>query len=89
MRVRRLPFEGPYTIYAACDNRSACTLLEFLNDLGADRQKDCNRVLALLEKVAQQGSPRNDSISHKISGDIWEFIQGRLRVFYFYEQGKF
>lgn len=88
MRVRRLPFQGPYTVYAACDARGECTLLEFLNGLGADLEKDSDRILTLLERVAQQGPVRNDKISHKIEGDIWEFIQGRLRVFYFYDEGR-
>jgi phage-related protein len=26
--------------------------------------------------------------SHKISGEIWEFIAGRLRVLWFYDQGR-
>ena len=88
MRVRRLPFEGTYSILAACDNRGGCLLLDFLNGLGAGLEKDADRMLALLERVAQQGSQRNDKISHKIEGDIWEFIQGRLRVFYFYDEGR-
>jgi phage-related protein len=88
VRVRRLPYQGPYTLYAACDARGACTLLEFLDGLGADLEKDSDRMLALLERVAQQGPVRNDKISHKIEGDIWEFIQGRLRVFYFYDEGR-
>lgn len=88
MRVRRLPFQGPYTVYAACDARGECTLREFLDGLGADLEKDVDRILVLLERVAQQGPVRNDKISHKIDDDIWEFIQGRLRVFYFYDEGR-
>jgi phage-related protein len=45
-------------------------------------------MLALLERVTQDGPIRNDRISHKIKDDIWEFIQGGLRVFYFYDEGK-
>lgn len=87
MRVRRL-HQGSYTVYAACDPRGECTLLEFLDGLGADLEKDSDRMLALLERVAQKGPLRNDKISHKIEGDIWEFIQGRVRVFYFYYEGR-
>ena len=45
-------------------------------------------MLQLLERVAQAGPPRNDVICHKIQDDIWEFIKGRLRVFWFYDQGR-
>lgn len=88
MRVRRLPFQGTYRIFAACDNRGDCALLDFLADLGAGLEKDGDRMLTVLEKVAQQGPLRNDRVSHKIDGDIWEFIQGRLRVLYFYDEGR-
>jgi phage-related protein len=27
-------------------------------------------------------------VSHKIVGDIWELIAGRLRVLWFYDQGR-
>lgn len=88
MRVRRLPFEGNFRILAACDKRGECLLLEFLDGLGTDMQKDSDRMLVLLEKVALGGPLRNDKQSHKIEGDIWEFIQGRLRVLYFYDEGR-
>lgn len=88
MRVRRLSCQGTYTVLAACDNRGACTLLDFLEGLDANFGKDQARMLALLERVAMGGPPHNTDISHKIEDDIWEFIQGRLRVFYFFDEGK-
>ena len=88
MRVRRLPFQGTYRILVACDTRGDCALLDFLERLGAGLEKDGDRMLAVLEKVAQQGPLRNDKVSHKIAYDIWEFIQGRLRVLYFYDEGR-
>lgn len=88
MRVRRLPFQGTYRILAACDTRGDCALLDFLDDLGGGLEKDGDRMLAVLEKVAQQGPLQNNKVSHKIDGDIWEFIQGRLRVLYFYDEGR-
>jgi len=45
-------------------------------------------MLQLLERVAASGPPRNTDISHKIQGDIWEFIKGRLRVFWFYDEDR-
>lgn len=88
MRVRRLPFQGPFTLLAACDARGVPVLLEFLEGLGANLEKDADHLLALLERVAVSGPPRNTDVSHKIRGDIWEFIKGRLRVFWFYDEGR-
>ena len=42
----------------------------------------------LLSFVAEQGPPHNVEVSHKIVGDIWELIAGRLRVLWFYDQGR-
>jgi hypothetical protein len=88
MRVRRLPFQGPYTLLAACDARGVPVLLEFLKGLGANLENDADHLLALLERVVVSGPPRNTDVSHKIRGEIWEFIKGRLRVFWFYDEGR-
>lgn len=45
-------------------------------------------MLRLLAFVAEQGPPRNVEMSHKIAGEIWELIAGRLRVLWFYDEGR-
>lgn len=45
-------------------------------------------MLRLLSFVAEQGPPHNVDVSHKISGEIWELIAGRLRVLWFYDEGR-
>ncbi len=45
-------------------------------------------MLDLLENVARQGPPHNVKINHTLQDPIWEFIQGRLRVLYFFDEGK-
>ena len=35
-----------------------------------------------------EGPPENTEISHQIKGKLFEFIQGRLRVLWFYDEGK-
>lgn len=45
-------------------------------------------MLRLLAFTAEQGPPHNVEISHKIAGEIWELIAGRLRVLWFYEAGR-
>ena len=45
-------------------------------------------MLALLQRVAEVGPPRNAEISHQIQGAIWQFRSGRVRVLWFYGQGR-
>jgi hypothetical protein len=80
--------KGFYTVYAVAKSREHCELLEFLEGLGQTLQKDSDRMLALLGRVAMEGPPRNTEISHQIRGKLFEFIQGRLRVLWFYDEGK-
>jgi phage-related protein len=42
----------------------------------------------LIGKIALEGPPRNIEISHQIKGKLFEFIQGRLRVLWFYDEGR-
>lgn len=77
-----------YTLYAIGKNEQYCQLLDFLGSIGSNLQKDGDRVLALLERVAIKGPLRNTEISHQIKDEIFEFKQGRLRVLWFYDEGK-
>lgn len=87
MQLQRLPFRGKYTLLAVCDNHGEPELLKFFESLGANLEKNADHMLQLLERVAATGPPRNTDISHSIQDDIWEFIKGRLRVFWFYDEG--
>ena len=42
----------------------------------------------LLERTAKEGPSRRTEISHQIEDDIYEFIQGRLRILWFYDEGR-
>src|SRR4030043_1852782 len=77
-----------YSVYAVAKSRERCELLEFLEELDQTLQKDSDRMLALLGRVAMEGPPRNTEISHQIKGKLFEFIQGRLRVLWFYDEGR-
>jgi len=41
-----------------------------------------------ISRVALEGPPRNTEISHQIKEKLFEFIQGRLRVLWFYDEGR-
>lgn len=88
MRIRRLLQGQSFTVYAACDARNDCELVEFLDGLGANLQDDADHMLELLERVSKNGPPRNKDICHQIQGDIYEFIKRRLRVLWFYDEGR-
>ena len=45
-------------------------------------------MLVLLERVALEGPPRNTEMSHQIRGKLFQFIQGRLRLLWFYDEGR-
>jgi phage-related protein len=77
-----------YFVYAIGKDERHCPLVDFLESVGSNLQKDGDRVLALLERVSEKGPPRITDISHQIKDNLFEFIQGRLRVLWFYDEGK-
>lgn len=77
-----------WTVLALCSRRGDCPLLRFLAELEGDLERDGRRMLALLDRVSQHGPPRNVDVSHQVGDGIWEFIQGRLRVLWFYDSGR-
>jgi phage-related protein len=79
---------GAWTVLAVCTERGDCPLLDFLAGLGGNLAKDGRRMAALLDRVAAEGPPRNVEVSHQLAEGIWEFIQGRLRVLWFYDEGR-
>ena len=83
-RVRRRQWD----VLAICGPRGECPLLDFLGGLEAQLEADGRSMLRLLSFVAEQGPPHNVEVSHKIAGEIWELITGRLRVLWFYDQGR-
>jgi hypothetical protein len=87
MKLRRVR-RGQWDVLAMCGPRGECPLLDFLAGLEAHLEADGRAMLRVLWFAAEHGPPRNVEASHKITGEIWEFIAGRLRVLWFYDQGK-
>ncbi|HWM92248.1 MAG TPA: type II toxin-antitoxin system RelE/ParE family toxin [Thermoanaerobaculia bacterium] len=87
MKLRRVR-RGQWDVLAICGPRGECPLLDFLASLEAQLEADGRSMLRLLSFAAQQGPPHNVEVSHKIAGEIWELIAGRLRVLWFYDQGR-
>lgn len=80
--------EDRWTILAICTERGDCPLHEFLATLEGKLALDGRRMLRLLDRVASEGPPRNTEISHQLDSGIWELIQGRIRVLWFYDEGR-
>src|SRR4051794_26688530 len=87
MRLRRVR-RATWDVLAICGPRGDCALLEVLRGLEGQLAADGRAMLRLLAMVAEQGPPRNVEVSHKIAGEIWELIAGRLRVLWFYDEGR-
>jgi phage-related protein len=45
-------------------------------------------MLNLLDRVSKGGPPHNVNISHQIRGPIFQFEKGRIRVLWFYDEGR-
>lgn len=76
---------GCWTVLALRTARGECPLVEFLTELESDLSRDGRRLLALFDRVAQHGPPRNPEISRSLGDGLWEWRQGRLRVPWFYD----
>jgi phage-related protein len=87
MKLRRIR-RAQWDVLAICGTRGDCPLLDFLAGLESQLAVDSRAMLRMLSFAAEQGPPRNVEISHKIVGEIWEFIAGRLRVLWFYDEGR-
>ncbi len=87
MRLRRVR-SGGWQVLAVCTDRGDCPLLQFLAEIEGGLARDGRRMLKLLDRVADHGPPRNTEISHQLGPGLWEFIQGRVRVLWFYDEGK-
>lgn len=84
LRVR----EARWRILAVCTARNECPLFSFLANLEGRLTQDSRRMLRLISRVASHGPPRNTELSHQISDGIWELIQGRIRVLWFYDTNR-
>ncbi len=54
----------------------------FFADLGANKQREATRMIALFDRVAANGPRLGTAKCHQIQGEIWELIHGSLRVLF-------
>ena len=80
-----------WAVGAVCNARGTCELLDFLETLPANMEAHKNRLINILEQVAENGPQHfKDNISHRADSkhNIWEFRAGRIRVYWFYDSGR-
>ncbi|MEE9338328.1 MAG: type II toxin-antitoxin system RelE/ParE family toxin [Methylococcaceae bacterium] len=85
----KLVSESRWKVFAVAKDDDECELLDFLYSIPPNMEKSKTALLALFDHVADNG-PRDlpDKLSHQIDSGIWEFIKGRIRVLWFYDEGK-
>jgi hypothetical protein len=76
--------EKLFRLFAIGASADRCELLDFLNRLEKNFHANREDLYLLLDRVADQGPPRNAEICHKVDEDIWVFVKGSLRVYWFY-----
>jgi phage-related protein len=87
MRLR-LVRDGKWRIVAICRERGECPLLDFLDGLPSNLEKDGRRMQALFTRIAAHGPPRSVELSHQIAPGLWQLSRGRLRVPWFYDEDR-
>jgi phage-related protein len=94
----RVVRRGLWTVFATCNVRGDCPLLKFLYEGSTPTPFGFQprgpiasqkvRMLARLADMAEAGPPRNVKICHQIEEDIWQVELGRIRILWFYDEGR-
>ena len=77
-----------FSVCAAGESQNDCDLKSFLSGLASNLEKEGRRMLGLLKRVAQRGPDLNPEVCHQIEGKLYQFAQGRIRILWFYDEGK-
>ena len=87
MRLKQIG-SGAWRILAPCTERGDCELIEFLVALPPNLVKDGRRLIWLFDRVNVAGPPHDAEISRQEAPGLWAFRAGRLRVLWFYDEGR-
>lgn len=91
MYIQKIRTKGgcAWRIYAICSDRGDCQVAEFLSNQPSNLETNRDRLIALFDYVVENGPRRlPEDRCHQIAEDIWEFITGKLRIAWFYDEGK-
>lgn len=88
MPVQRIKAGAKFTIYAWGDEES-CEVLEFLEALVTNGDSDAERILSLINRTADHGTPHNEQHCRLLDDGIYEFkAPNTARVLWFYDAGR-
>lgn len=88
-RLKNYASDDCWSIVSLCNDRGDCPTDDFLSGLDANFEKDVNRVRVLFTHIAKNGlNQLSVDVSHNIAPEIFEFIRGRLRIVWFYGDGR-
>lgn len=78
-------FEDVWLVSAVIDDRGSCQVKEALDALARDDKTAHAELVALLERIARSGPPRDIRRSGHLDGDVFELKTPRgCRLFYFF-----
>ena len=81
-------FNGPaFSIHALALDGS-CETEEFFEQADRDNADEFDSLIALLDRAAKHGPPRNKEKSRDVGNDVFEFKAKSLRVCYFFDKGR-
>ena len=87
MRVQTLKRKNWHLIEKV-DSGGSGLVSGFLEGVGANKQREAARMVALMDRVATQGPRLGAAKCHQIQGEIWELIRGSLRVLFAHDGQK-
>jgi phage-related protein len=81
---------GPrWTLWTPSDEQGRSELFDFFDSLDETLVASREKLLALLDHVGRQGPQGLPvEISHEVAPYIWQFRKGRLRLLWFYDDGR-
>jgi phage-related protein len=83
--------KGNYDVYAVEGNSGICELLDYLENIPANLASSRSQLLNIFKLVVEHGPMKlSKERSHWADEDnkIYEFVANRLRVLWFYDEGK-
>jgi hypothetical protein len=82
-------WDGPrHLVCAIGSSPTRCDLMAFLTDLRRDRRGDHAGLWGLFKRASEQGLVGETQFYHKLGDNLWEFIQGKARVLFFFDGNK-
>ena len=85
----RLMSRDLWTVLAVCADEERCDVLDFADQLQRDDPREHARLMRAFDRLSASGPPRKVRRSRALAHGIFELkTQGRVRVLYFFDEGR-